>query len=59
MMAHEGFKPKGVGMGKAKFQYKKSKGGFKETVKKGTKGVGMGKPKFEYKESSKMKMEKP
>jgi len=56
----EGFKPKGTGMGKAgKFQYKNTKGGFKETMKQGTKGVGMGKAKFEYKESSKMKMEKP
>jgi len=53
----EGFKPKGKGMGKAKFQYKKSKGGFKETMKQGTKGVGMGKPKFEFKEG--MKSVKP
>jgi len=53
----EGFKAKGVGMGKAKFQYKKTKGGFKESMKQGTKGVGMGKPKFEFKES--MKSVKP
>jgi hypothetical protein len=56
-MVGEGFKAKGVGMGKAKFQYKKTKGGFKESMKQGTKGVGMGKPKFEFKES--MKSVKP
>jgi len=56
-MVEEGFKAKGVGMGKAKFQYKKTKGGFKESMKQGTKGVGMGKPKFEFKES--MKSVKP
>ena len=56
-MVGEGFKAKGVGMGKAKFQYKKTKGGFKESMKQGTKGVGMGKPKFEFKEG--MKSVKP
>jgi len=50
----EGFKPKGKGIGKAKFQYKKAKGGFKETMKQGTKGVGMGKPKFEFKKGENM-----
>lgn len=52
MSVKEGFKPKGVGMGKpSKFKYKKVSGGFKESMKQGTKGVGMGKPKFEYKET--------
>ena len=51
----EGFKPKGTGMGKAaKFKYKKTSGGFKETMKQGTKGVGMGKPKFEFKKGENM-----
>jgi hypothetical protein len=50
----EGFKPKGKGIGKAKFQYKKTNGGFKETMKQGTKGVGMGKPKFEFKKGENM-----
>jgi len=50
----EGFKPKAKGIGKAKFQYKKAKGGFKETMKQGTKGVGMGKPKFEFKKGENM-----
>jgi hypothetical protein len=46
-----GFKPKGEGFGKAKFDYKKTTGGFKEDKKQGTRGVGMGKgPKFEFKE---------
>ena len=49
-------KPVGKGIGKAKFEYKKTTGGFKEKMKQGTKGVGMGKAKFEYKESdNKMK----
>ena len=49
-------KPVGKGIGKAKFDYKKTTGGFKEKMKQGTKGVGMGKAKFEYKESdNKMK----
>ena len=42
-------KPKGIGMGKPKFQYKKTTGGFKEDKKEGPKSVGTGKPKFEYK----------
>jgi hypothetical protein len=43
---------KGAKTGSAsKFSYKKSKGGFKESMKQGTKGVGMGKAKFEFKES--------
>ena len=49
-------KPVGKGIGKPKFDYKKTTGGFKEKMKQGTKGVGMGKAKFEYKESdNKMK----
>jgi hypothetical protein len=48
--AKKGIKPKGVGMGSPKFSYKKTSGGFKESMKQGTKGVGMGKAKFEYKE---------
>jgi hypothetical protein len=49
-------KPKGKGMGKSKFSYKKTTGGFKEDMKQGTRGVGMGKgpKKFEYKEGKKM-----
>jgi len=49
-------KPKGKGMGKPKFSYKKTTGGFKEDMKQGTRGVGMGKgpKKFEYKEGKKM-----
>jgi hypothetical protein len=47
-------KPKGIGMGKAKFSYKKTTGGFKEDMKQGTKGVGMGKPKFEFKKGENM-----
>jgi hypothetical protein len=58
METKEGFKPKGIGMGKAKFSYEKTKGGFKEDMKQG-KTVGTGKPKFEYKESKKMEMKKP
>jgi len=46
-----GFKPKGKGFGKPKFNYKKTTGGFKEDKKQGSRGVGMGKgPKFEFKE---------
>jgi len=55
-MQMESMKPKvgkGAKIGKPKFTYKKSSGGFKETMKKGTKGVGMGKPKFEFKEGKK------
>jgi hypothetical protein len=45
---------KGAKIGKPKFSYKKSSGGFKEDMKKGTRGVGMGKgPKFEFKEGKK------
>ena len=40
----------------SKFSYKKSKGGFKESMKQGTKGVGMGKPKFEFKEGETFEM---
>jgi hypothetical protein len=44
-------KPKGHGIGSGpKFSYKKTSGGFKETMKQGTKGIGMGKPKFTYKD---------
>jgi hypothetical protein len=55
----ESTKPKigsGAKIGKPKFSYKKSSGGFKEDMKQGTRGVGMGKPKFEFKEG--MKKEK-
>jgi len=42
---------KGAKTGSAsKFSYKKSKGGFKETMKKGNPTMGTGKPKFEFKE---------
>jgi hypothetical protein len=44
---------KGGKIGKPKFSYKKSSGGFKESMKQGTRGVGMGKPKFEFKEGKK------
>lgn len=46
-------KPKGVGMGKAKFSYKSQKGGFKEDMKHGNPKMGTGKAKFEYKEGKK------
>ena len=53
----ESVKPKigkGAKIGKPKFSYKKSSGGFKESMKKGTRGVGIGKgPKFEFKEGDK------
>ena len=53
MDLEEGFKPKGIGMGKpSKFSYKKHSGGFKTKMKRGTRGVGMGKPKFEFKEDN-------
>ena len=46
---------KGAKIGKPKFSYKKSSGGFKEDMKQGTRGVGMGKgpKKFEFKEEKK------
>jgi len=51
----ESMKPKigkGAKIGKPKFTYKKSSGGFKEDKKQGTRGVGIGKgPKFEFKET--------
>ena len=47
-------KPKGVGMGKAKFSYKKPSGGFSEDKKEGPKTMGTGKPKFEYKKGENM-----
>jgi len=54
----ESMKPKigkGAKIGKPKFSYKKTSGGFKEDMKQGTKGVGMGKgpKKFEFKEGTK------
>ena len=55
----ESMKPKigkGAKIGKPKFSYKSTKGGFKDDMKQGTRGVGMGKPKFEFKEG--MKKEK-
>jgi hypothetical protein len=47
-------KPKGVGMGKAKFSYKKTSGGFNEDKKEGPKKMGTGKAKFEYKKGENM-----
>jgi hypothetical protein len=47
-------KPKGVGMGKPKFDYKKTTGGFKEDMKQGPKSVGTGKAKFDYKKGANM-----
>jgi len=45
---------KGAKIGKPKFSYKKTSGGFNENKKQGTKGVGMGKgPRFEFKEGKK------
>lgn len=59
-MQMESMKPKigkGAKIGKPKFSYKKTSGGFKEDKKQGTRGVGIGKgPKFEFKEG--MKQEK-
>jgi hypothetical protein len=52
--ARNGMKPKGLGIGKPKFQYKKTSGGFKEDKKEGPKSVGTGKPKFEYKKGENM-----
>jgi len=52
--AKKSIKPKGIGMGKPKFQYKKVTGGFKEDKKEGPKSVGTGKPKFEYKKGENM-----
>ena len=46
-------KPKGVGMGKPKFNYDSKpnqSGGFKTKMKEGPKTMGTGKPKFEFKE---------
>jgi len=54
-----GFKAVGNGFGKAKFNYKKTAGGFKEDKKQGSRGVGMGKgPKFEFKENETKEKEK-
>jgi hypothetical protein len=50
METTEGFKSKGVGMGKAKFSYNKPTGGFKEKMKHANPTKGTGKPKFEFKE---------
>jgi hypothetical protein len=47
-------KPKGVGMGKPKFSYKKTTGGFDEKMKQGPKSVGTGKAKFDYKKGENM-----
>jgi hypothetical protein len=47
-------KPKGVGIGKAKFSYKKTSGGFDEDKKEGPKTMGTGKAKFEYKKGENM-----
>ena len=60
METTEGFKAKGVGMGKAKFSYNKPTGGFKEKMKHANPTKGTGKPKFEFKESDDMTgMKKP
>jgi hypothetical protein len=54
METKEGFKAKGVGMGKPKFNYGKTTGGFKEDMKHGNPTKGTGKPKFEFKEGDDM-----
>lgn len=54
METKEGFKAKGVGMGKPKFGYKKTTGGFKDNMKHGNPTKGTGKPKFEFKEEDEM-----
>ena len=60
METTEGFKSKGVGMGKAKFSYNKPTGGFKEKMKHANPTKGTGKPKFEFKEGDDMTgMKKP
>ena len=60
METTEGFKAKGVGMGKAKFSYNKPTGGFKEKMKHANPTKGTGKPKFEFKEGDGMTgMKKP
>jgi len=60
METKEGMKPKvgkGAKTGSAKkFSYKKSSGGFKETMKKANPTKGTGKPKFEFKEGEMMDM---
>jgi hypothetical protein len=43
-------KPKGVGIGKPKFSYKKSSSGFNEKKKEAPKSVGTGKASFKYKD---------
>lgn len=48
---------KGAKIGKPKFSYKKTAGGFKEKMKAANPTKGTGKPKFEYKEST-VKMKK-
>ena len=53
-LTNETYKPKGVGMGKPKFDYKKTTGGFKEDMKQGPKSVGTGKAKFDYKKGANM-----
>jgi hypothetical protein len=53
-LTNENIKPKGVGMGKPKFDYKKTTGGFKEDMKQGPKSVGTGKAKFDYKKGANM-----
>jgi hypothetical protein len=46
--AKKGIKPKGMGIGKPKFEYKKTTGGFDEKKKEGPKKMGTGKAKFTY-----------
>jgi hypothetical protein len=43
-------KPKGTGIGKPKFSYKKSSSGFNEKKKEAPKSVGTGKASFKYKD---------
>jgi hypothetical protein len=51
---------KGASIGKPKFDYEKSKGGFKTVKKNANKTMGTGKPKFEFKEGESIdKMERP
>jgi hypothetical protein len=46
-------------IGKAKFNYEKSKGGFKTVKKNVSKTMGTGKPKFEFKEGEMFDMPSP
>jgi len=50
---------KGASIGKAKFEYKKSKGGFNEKKAHANPTKGTGKPKFEFKEGEMFEMDSP